>query len=119
MAAIFGKRKFFLKIAKRRKFQQNCSISHGKGDKSKFVVLHFLQQFKMAAIFGESKFFFENWQEYIFGCPVGQKIQQNRSISHSSGNRIKLVFLHFWQKYKNSKWPAFLKRLKFFKKCNE
>ena len=58
----------FLKIAKStllrypvdRKFRQNRSISHGSGDSSKFVFFHFLakiRKYKMAAIFGEGKFF--------------------------------------------------------------
>ena len=38
------------------KFRRNCSISHGEGDRSKFVFCHFWQKFKMVAIFGEGKF---------------------------------------------------------------
>ena len=58
----------FLKIAKStllrypvgRKFRRNHSISHGSGNRSKFVFFHFLakiRKYKMAAIFGEGKFF--------------------------------------------------------------
>ena len=65
MAAIFGEGKIFLKIVKitflkytvGRKFRRNRSISHGKGDRRKFVFCHFWQKFKMAAIFGEGKIF--------------------------------------------------------------
>ena len=29
------------------------------------------------------------------------------------------MFCHFWQKFKNSKWPPFLGRGKFFENCQE
>ena len=49
MDAIFGKRKFFLKIEQSilhiypvgQKFRQNRSISHGLGDTSNFKFYHF------------------------------------------------------------------------------
>ena len=28
------------------------------------------------------------------------------------------MFLHFWEKFGNSKWPPFLKRVKFFENCH-
>ena len=59
-----------------KKFRRNRSISHGQGDRSKFVFLPFLakiRKFKMAAIFGEGKIF-ENCQEYIAQIPCGSKI---------------------------------------------
>ena len=40
-----------------RKFRRNRSISHGYGDRRKFVFCHFWQKFKMAAIFGLGKIF--------------------------------------------------------------
>ena len=60
-----GKR--FKKIAKStmlrypvgRKFRRNRSISHGYGDRSKFVFCHFWQKFKMAAIYGDGKIFWK------------------------------------------------------------
>ena len=55
----------FLRYPVGRKFRRNRSISHGKGDRSKFCVLPFLakiRKFKMAAIFGEGKIF---WQLQI------------------------------------------------------
>ena len=84
MAAIFGEGKFFLKIAKStlvrysvgRKFQRNRSISHGSGDRRKFVFCHFLQKFensKWPPYVGRGKFF-ENCQEYISQIPCGSKI---------------------------------------------
>ena len=42
-----------------------------------FYVLKFLRKirkFKMAAIFGETKFFFENWDNYSAEIPCGSKI---------------------------------------------
>ena len=47
--------------------------------------------------------------------PVGRKFRRNHSISHGQGDRSKLVFCHFWQKFENSKWPPFLGRRKFLK----
>ena len=32
--------------------------------------------------------------------PVGRKFRRNHSISHGQGDRSKLVFCHFWQKFK-------------------
>ena len=49
--------------------------------------------------------------------PVDRKFQRNRSISHSSGDRSKLGFLHFWRKFENSKWPPFLGKGKFSENC--
>ena len=85
--AIFGKNskiqngrhfwggEMFLKIAKitflrypvGRKFRRNRSISHGLGDRSKFVFCHFWQKFensKWPPFLGRGKFF-ENCKEYI------------------------------------------------------
>ena len=52
----------------------------------------------MAATFGQ-RTFFQNWAQLIAQIPCGLKI---------------VVFLHFWRKFKNSKWPPFLGRRKFF-----
>ena len=54
MAAIFGKRKFFLKNVQSillrylvgQKFCQNRSILHGLGDASNFKFYHFCQKFE-------------------------------------------------------------------------
>ena len=65
----------FLKIAKRtflrypvdRKFRRNRSISHGQGDRSKFVFCHFWPKFensKWPPFLGRGKFF-ENCEEYV------------------------------------------------------
>ena len=48
-----------------------------------FYVLQFLrkmQKFKMAAIFGETKFFLKISMATLQRYPVGQKFRQNRSI---------------------------------------
>ena len=55
----------------------------------------------------------------ILRYPVGRKFCRNRSISHGYGDRSKLVFCHFGQKFENSKWPPFLGRGKFFKNYQE
>ena len=49
----------FLRYPVGRKFRRNRSISHGYGDRRKFVLpfLAKIRKFKMAAIFGEGKIF--------------------------------------------------------------
>ena len=99
-----------------RKFQRNRSISHSSGDRSKLVFWHFWRKFKMAAIFGERKIFLKIAKTTLLRYPVVRKFRRNRFISHGSGDRSTLMFLHFWQKFENSKWPAFLGRQNFFLK---
>ena len=48
-----------------QKFRRNRSISHGLGDTSNFKFYHFCPKFKMAAIFGKRKFFFEKCAESL------------------------------------------------------
>ena len=71
----FGGGENFLKIAKStffrypvgRKFRRNRSISHGYGDRSKFVFCHFWQKFensKWPPFLGRGKFF-EKCKDYI------------------------------------------------------
>ena len=55
----------FLRYPVGRKFQRNRSISHGQGDKSKFVFYHFWQKSensKWSPFLGRGKFF-ENCQQ--------------------------------------------------------
>ena len=78
-----------------------------------------IRKFKMAAIFGEGKFFLKIAKSAFLRHPVGRKFRRNRSISHGYGDRSKFVFCHFWQKFENSKWPPFLRRGKFFENCQE
>ena len=71
----------FLKIAKStfirypvgRKFRRNFSISHGQGDRSKFVFSIFGKSSKiqMAAIFGETKFSLKIANATLLRYPVG------------------------------------------------
>ena len=75
MAAIFGKRKIFLKIEQSilhiyptgQNFCRNRSISHGLGDTSNFKFYHFCQKFENSKRppFLEGGKFFENWAEYL------------------------------------------------------
>ena len=79
MAAIFGETKFFL-----NRHGYSAEIPCGSKISSKslylvrfsrykhFYVLQFLR--KMAAIFGETNFFFENWDSYSAEIPCGSKI---------------------------------------------
>ena len=57
----------FLRYPLGRKFRRNRSISHGLGDRRKFVFCHFWQKFensKWPPFLGRGKFF-ENCKEYI------------------------------------------------------
>ena len=76
-----------------------------------FYVLQFLRKirkFKMAAIFGETKFFL-NWDNYSAEIPCGSKIS-SKSLYLARFSRYK----HFCENFENSKWPPFLARQKFF-----
>ena len=72
----------------------------------------------MAAIFEENKFF---WELQIVDCSDTLWVENFDEIALS--RRIKeiskFVFLHFWQKFENSKWSPFLKRVNFFENCKE
>ena len=121
----------FLKIAKStllrypvgQKFRRNCSISHGYGDRSKFVFFHFWQKFentKWPPFLGRGKFY-ENCQEYISLIPCGAKhfdeIALSRTVKEIEAN---LCFSMFWQKFEeNTKWPPFLGSGKCFENCQE
>ena len=90
MATIFGKRKFFWKLAwllcrdtlwvkissKSLYLAQFSTYKH-------FYVLQFLRKirkFKMAAIFGETNFFLKIGMATLQRYPAGQKFRRNRSI---------------------------------------
>ena len=70
-----------------QKYHRNRSISHGLGDTSNFKFYYFCQKFKMAAIFGKRKNFWE--LSYLACIPSGSnispKIQNGR---------------HFWKEEK-------------------
>ena len=82
-----------------------------------FYVLQFLRKirkFKMAAIFGETKFF-ENWHGYSAEIPCGSKILW-KSLYLARFSRYKhFCVLQFCEKFENSKWPPFLARQNFLK----
>ena len=62
-----------------------------------FYVLQFLRKirkFKMAAIFGETKFFFQNWDSYSAEIPCGSKIlSKSLYLARFSSNKHFCVFL--------------------------
>ena len=71
-----------------------------------FCVLQFLRKFrkfKMAAIFGETKFFFENWEEYSAEISCGSKILS------------KLLYLARFLRYKHFCVLQFLRKFRKFK----
>ena len=81
-----------------------------------FCVLQFLRKirkFKMAAIFGKTKFF-ENWHGYSAEIPCGSKIS-SKSLYLARFSRYKHFYvLQFCEKFENSKWPPFFARKVFF-----
>ena len=82
-----------------------------------FCVLQFLRKFrkfKMAAIFGETKFFLKIGMATLQIYPVGQKFRRNRSILQGFRDISIFMFCNFCEKFENSKWPPFLARQKFF-----
>ena len=112
MAAIFGKRKFFLKIEQSilhiypmdQKFRRNRSISHGLGDISNFKFTIFVQNAKIqnGCHFWKEKKFLRIEQSILYIYPGGQKFRRNRSISHGLGDTSNFRFYHFCQKFENS-----------------
>ena len=109
----------FLKIAKTtflrhpvsRKFRRNRSISHGSGDRSKFVFCHFWQKFehsKWPPFLGSGKFF-ENCRVHFSDTLWVENFDE---IALSRMVKV-LPF------FKNSKRPPFLGRGKFFANCQE
>ena len=69
----------------------------------------------MAAIFGETKFFFKIGKTTPQIYPVGQKFRRNRSILQGFRDISIFMFCNFCEKFENSKWPPFLARQNFFK----
>ena len=68
-----------------------------------FCVLQFLRKFKMAAIFGETKFFFQNWENYSAGISSGSKISS------------KWLYLVRFSRYKHFCVLQFLRKIRKFK----
>ena len=129
MAAIFGKRKIFLKNGQSilhiypvgQKFCRNHSISHGLGDTSNLKFYHFCQKFNNSKWppFLERGKIFENWAEYLAYISCGPKILL-KSLYLARFRRYKqFTFYHFRQKFENSKWPPFLERGKIFENWAE
>ena len=84
-----------------------------------FCVLQFLRKirkFKMAAIFGKTKFFLKIGMATWVEIPCGSKIS-SKSLYLARFSRYKHFYvLQFCEKFENSKWPPFLARQKFFSK---
>ena len=81
-----------------------------------FYVLQFLRKirkFKMAAIFGETKFF-QNWDNYSAEIPCGSKIS-SKSLYLARFSRYKhFCVLQFLRKFRKFKMAAILGETKFF-----
>ena len=74
-----------------------------------------IRKFKMAAIFGKKKFFFENWHGYSAEIPCRSKIL-SKSLYLAGFSRYKhfYVLQFLCEKFENSKWPPFFGETKFF-----
>ena len=60
--------------------------------------------------FGGGEKFLKIAKTTFLRYPLGRKFRRNRSISYGEGDRSKLKFCHFWEKFENSKWPPFFGR---------
>ena len=90
MAAIFGKRKIFLKIEQSilhiyptgQKFRWNHSILHGLGDISNVKFYHFVQNAKIqnGRHFWKENFFLRIEPSMLYIYPADQKFRRSRSI---------------------------------------
>ena len=82
-------------------------------------ILAKIRKFKMAAIFGEGKFF-GKLARVLYSDTLWVKnfneIALSRTVKEIEAN---LCFSIFWQKIKNSKWPPFLGSGNFFEHCQE
>ena len=69
-----------------------------------------IRKFKMAAIFGKTKFFLKIGMATLQKYPVGQKIS-SKSLYLARFSRYKhFCVLQFCEKFENSKWPPFFAR---------
>ena len=92
MAAIFEKGKIFRKLQRVHSLDtlwvknfDEIALSHTVKEieaNSCFTIFGKIRKFKMAAIFGEGKFFLKIAKITFLRYPVGRKFQRNRSISH-------------------------------------
>ena len=81
-----------------------------------FCVLQFLRKFrkfKMAAIFGETKFF-ENWEKYSAEIPCGSKILSKLLYLARFLRYKHFCVLQFLRKFRKFKMAAILDETKFF-----
>ena len=123
MAAIFGETKFFENWEK-----YSAEISCGSKILSKllylarfsrykhFCVLQFLRKFrkfKMAAIFGETKFF-ENWEKYSAEISCGSKILSKLLYLARFSRYKHFCVLQFLRKFRKFKMAAILGETKIF-----
>ena len=114
MATFFGKTFFFENWD-----GYSGQISCGSKILSKLLYLARLLRYKHFCVlqiqnnchFWRDKNFWKNLLVNLQRYPVGQKFNQNRSISHSFFEiEAFFMFCNFYEKFENSKWPPFLAR---------
>ena len=78
------------------------------------MILHFWRKFKMAGHFGKLTNFLNLGRVY---CQDTLWVENYDKITLSLMVKEIEAFMcmHFWRKFKNSKWLLFLERRKFFK----
>ena len=124
MAAIFGETTFFenwhgysAEIPCGSKISSKSLYLAGFSRYKHFYVLQFLRKirkFKMAAIFGETKFFFKNRHGYSAEIPCGSKIS-SKSLYLARFSRYKYFsILQFLRKFRKFKMAAIFGETKFF-----
>ena len=105
MAAIFGKRKIFLEIAKStllrypvgQKFEELALSRTVKEIEANLCLAIFGKNSKIqnGRHFWGGENFLKIAKSTLLGYPVGRKFRRNRSISHGYGDRSKFVFSIF------------------------
>ena len=100
-----------------QKFRRNRSILQGFQDISIFMFCNFCEKFensKWPPFLAREIFFLKIGMATLQIYPVGQKFRRNRSILQGFRDISIFMFCNFCEKFKNSKWPPFLARQKFF-----
>ena len=99
-----------------QKFRRNRSILQGFRDISIFMFCNFCEKFENSKWppFLARQNFFQNWDNYSAEIPCGSKIS-SKSLYLARFLRYKhFCVLQFLRKFRNSKWPPFWARQKFF-----
>ena len=126
MAAIFGERKFFLKIPIAHfldtlwveNFDEVALSRTVKEIEANLCFSIFSKNLKIqnGRHFWEEENFLKIAISTFLNYPGGRKISTK---SLYQGDRSKFVFFQFWQKFENSKWPSCLGRAKLFEVCQK